>query len=82
LSASAFSFQSLELHFEQAVVHLAQRDEFVVGSLLDDLALVKHNDPVRVTNRVEAVSDEQRRTTLRQRLGGTLDPLFAFAVNA
>ena len=64
------------------MVDLALGHQLVVGALFGDGAVLEHDNAVGVSHRVEPVGDQQRGPALGERLGGALDPLLAFAVDA
>src|SRR5713226_512813 len=59
------SSEALRLQVEHGPVATAQLDQLVVGTELDDLAVLQHTDAVRVADRGEAVRDEYRRALAR-----------------
>src|ERR1044072_4131341 len=50
----------------QAPVGALRRQQFLVGALLDDAAVVKHHDPARALDRGEPVGDHDRRAAREQ----------------
>src|SRR5262245_62889785 len=52
----------------EASIRAAERQQSLVRSAFDDLALVEHEDLVRAPDRRQTVSDEEERATLRQAL--------------
>ena len=51
-------------HIPHCGVPSAQCDELVVGSRLDDLPAVQHDDPIRCSRRLQAVGDHHSRASV------------------
>src|SRR5579885_2547491 len=65
--------QLQELLVVQPRVEAAERQQFVMGAALDNLAFIHHQDDIGCQDGREAVRDSQRRASLHQRLQSGLD---------
>src|SRR4051812_7765200 len=65
-----------ELAVVELVVQAAPGEELVMRALLDDPAVVHHEDRVRVADRGESVGDHERRAPLHQACHRSLDEHF------
>src|SRR5581483_8237556 len=63
-------------------VEAADGQQLVVGALLDDASALQHDDLIGITDRGQAMGDDQARTALEQYLEGLLDLLLGEAVDA
>ena len=55
--------ERLKLHLKQAVVHLSQRHELLMGALFGNFPLMEHHNAVGVSHGVESVRHQQRGST-------------------
>ena len=62
-----------ELGRVEARVGTVRRDELIVAALLDDVAVLHHQDGVGVADRGQAVGDDEARAALAQRVHRLLD---------
>src|SRR5690348_125807 len=65
------------LQIDHRPVPPAGGHQFIVAALLDDPAVLHHQDPVRVGDRAEAVGDDEARAAGHQRVQAALDEALA-----
>src|SRR5262249_14318777 len=70
------------LFLVQLAIAPAERDELLVGTTLDDLAVLEHEDLIGALDRRQAVGDDERRATATQRAEAVADERLALAVEA
>lgn len=65
----------------QLRVGTVAKEQFVVGSLLDNLTVAQHDDAVGVTHRRKAVGNDERSATGKKLLQGMLDRSLGLSVH-
>ena len=56
--------------------------QFIMGPLFDDAAVVDDDDVVGIADRAQAVGDDDGRAAFHEAVQGSLDDLFAFRIES
>ena len=77
------AYRLLQLHRAgvQLVVLALLRDQLVMRTTLDDVAVVEHHDHVGIAHGGQAVGDDEDRTALHQVIHTSLHNLFSTRIN-
>ena len=77
------AYRLLQLHRAgvQLVVLALLRDQLVMRTTLDDVAMVEHHDHIGIAHGGQAVGDDEDRTALHQVIHTSLHNLFSTRIN-